>query len=126
MSTFNRATLAKVLEILGSDHAGEALAAAKLASTMVREAGLTWDEVQAGAEALLLRLWGRPTEGVAGEGDATVIDGWLQWSASARVVIRAAPRIPIHRGDTPLPTSSPAARRFGRVWDRGRHARCGT
>jgi hypothetical protein len=45
MSTFNRATLAKVLEILGSDHAGEALAAAKLASTMVREAGLTWDEV---------------------------------------------------------------------------------
>ena len=45
MSTFNRATLAKVLEILGSDHAGEALAAAKLASTMVREAGLSWDEV---------------------------------------------------------------------------------
>ena len=45
MSTFNRATLAKVWEILGSDHAGEALAAAKLASTMVREAGLTWDEI---------------------------------------------------------------------------------
>ena len=45
MSTFNRATLAKVLEILGSDHAGEALAAAKLASTMVREAGLAWDEI---------------------------------------------------------------------------------
>ena len=47
MTTFNRATLAKVLEILDSNHAGEALAAAKLASTMVREAGLTWDEVLA-------------------------------------------------------------------------------
>jgi hypothetical protein len=47
MTTFNRATLAKVLEILDSSHAGEALAAAKLASTMLREAGLTWDEVLA-------------------------------------------------------------------------------
>jgi hypothetical protein len=45
MSTFNRTTLVKVLEILDSSHAGEALAAAKLASTMVREAGLTWDDV---------------------------------------------------------------------------------
>ena len=47
MTTFNRATLAKVLEILDSSHAGEALAAAKLASAMVREAGLTWDEILA-------------------------------------------------------------------------------
>jgi len=47
MTTFNRATLAKVLEILDSSHAGEALAAGKLASTMVREAGLTWDDVLA-------------------------------------------------------------------------------
>ena len=47
MSTFNRTTLVKVLEILDSSHAGEALAAAKLASTMVREAGLTWDDVLA-------------------------------------------------------------------------------
>ena len=47
MTTFNRATLAKVLEVLDSSHAGEALAAAKLASTMVREAGLTWDDVLA-------------------------------------------------------------------------------
>ena len=47
MTSFNRATLAKVLEILDSNHAGEALAAAKLASTMVREAGLTWDDVLA-------------------------------------------------------------------------------
>jgi hypothetical protein len=47
MTTFNRATLAKVLEILDSNHAGEALAAAKLAATMVREAGLTWDDVLA-------------------------------------------------------------------------------
>ena len=49
MSTFNRTTLVKVLEILDSGHAGEALAAAKLASTMVREAGLTWDDVLAPA-----------------------------------------------------------------------------
>ena len=44
-TSFNRATLAKVLEILDSSHAGEALAAAKLASAMVHEAGLTWDEI---------------------------------------------------------------------------------
>lgn len=47
MSTFNRSTLVKVLEILDSSNAGEALAAAKLASTMVREAGLTWNDVLA-------------------------------------------------------------------------------
>jgi len=47
MSTFNRSTLVKVLEILDSNNAGEALAAAKLASTMIREAGLTWDDVLA-------------------------------------------------------------------------------
>jgi len=47
MANFNRATLAKVLEILESSHTGEALAAAKLASAMIREAGLTWDEVLA-------------------------------------------------------------------------------
>ena len=45
MSTFNRNTLVKVLEILDSSHAQEALAAAKLASAMIREAGLTWDDV---------------------------------------------------------------------------------
>jgi hypothetical protein len=45
LSTFNRTTLVKVLEILDSSHAQEALAAAKLASAMVREAGLTWDDV---------------------------------------------------------------------------------
>lgn len=47
MSTFNRSTLVKVLEILDSSHAGEALAAAKLASAMVREAGLSWEQVLA-------------------------------------------------------------------------------
>lgn len=47
MSTFNRSTLVKVLEILDSSHAGEALAAAKLASAMVREAGLSWEQVVA-------------------------------------------------------------------------------
>lgn len=45
VSTFNRNTLVKVLEILDSSHAQEALAAAKLASAMVRDAGLTWDQV---------------------------------------------------------------------------------
>jgi predicted RecB family endonuclease len=45
VSTFNRNTLVKVLEILDSSHAQEALAAAKLASAMVREAGLKWDDV---------------------------------------------------------------------------------
>lgn len=45
MSKFNRTTLMKVLEILDSNHAGEALAAAKLVSTMIREAGLGWDDV---------------------------------------------------------------------------------
>jgi hypothetical protein len=45
MTQFNRATLARVLDVLGSEHAGEALAAAKLATAMMREAGLTWDEV---------------------------------------------------------------------------------
>ena len=47
MSTFNRSPLVKVLEILDSSHAGEALAAAKLASAMVREAGLSWEQVLA-------------------------------------------------------------------------------
>ncbi|WP_421997927.1 hypothetical protein [Reyranella sp.] len=47
MSTFNRTTLVKVLEVLDSPNAGEALAAAQLASTMIREAGLSWDDVLA-------------------------------------------------------------------------------
>jgi hypothetical protein len=47
VSTFNRAALVKVLEVLDSPHTGEALAAAQLASAMVREAGLTWDDVLA-------------------------------------------------------------------------------
>jgi hypothetical protein len=45
MAQFNRTTLARVLDVLGSDHAGEALAAAKLATAMVRDAGFGWDEV---------------------------------------------------------------------------------
>jgi hypothetical protein len=45
MTQFNKTTLAKILEILGSDHAGEVMAAAKLASTMVREAGFSWEEI---------------------------------------------------------------------------------
>ncbi|MBX3500121.1 MAG: hypothetical protein KF889_11805 [Alphaproteobacteria bacterium] len=45
MTQFSKATLAKILEILGSDHAGEVMAAAKLATTMVREAGFSWEEI---------------------------------------------------------------------------------
>lgn len=47
MSTFNRSALIQVLEMLDSAHAGEALAAAKLAATMVHEAGLGWNDVVA-------------------------------------------------------------------------------
>jgi len=75
MSTFNRTTLVKVLEILGSNNAGEALAAAKLAATMIREAGLTWDDVVApeigahAAEALVAaRLVGTGSGSGAGSG----------------------------------------------------------
>ncbi|HKV00033.1 MAG TPA: hypothetical protein VJR58_32350 [Vineibacter sp.] len=45
MAQFNRATLAKVLDVLGSEHAGEALAAARLATAMMQDAGFTWDDV---------------------------------------------------------------------------------
>lgn len=45
MTQFNKVTLAKILEVLGSDHAGEVMAAAKLATTMVREAGFSWEEI---------------------------------------------------------------------------------
>lgn len=47
MTQFNRATLAKILELLSSEHSGEVVAAARLATTMIREAGLTWDDVLA-------------------------------------------------------------------------------
>ena len=39
-------------------------------------------EISGTAEALLLRLWGRPTDGVVAEGDAAVIDGWLSLGGS--------------------------------------------
>jgi hypothetical protein len=45
MSTFDRATLVKALEALGSANAGEALAAARLAARLLRDAGLGWDDV---------------------------------------------------------------------------------
>jgi hypothetical protein len=44
---FDPARLAKVLARLGSDHDGERAAAGLLASRMVREAGLTWDQLLA-------------------------------------------------------------------------------
>jgi hypothetical protein len=45
MSTFDRAALVKALETLGSAEAQQALAAAKLATSLLRDAGLGWDDV---------------------------------------------------------------------------------
>jgi len=45
MSTFNRAHLIKTLDALDSPEASEALIAAKLASNLLREAGLGWNDV---------------------------------------------------------------------------------
>ena len=45
MSTFDRAALVKALETLGSVEAHQTMAAAKLATSLLREAGLGWDDV---------------------------------------------------------------------------------
>ena len=45
MSTFDRAALVKALETLGSAEAHQALAAAQLATSLLRDAGLGWSEV---------------------------------------------------------------------------------
>src|SRR6185312_3397813 len=45
MSTFDRAAFVKALETLGSTEAPQALAAAKLATRLMRDAGLDWNEV---------------------------------------------------------------------------------
>jgi hypothetical protein len=45
MSPFDRTTLVQALEALGSAQAGEALAAARLAARLLRDAGLGWDDV---------------------------------------------------------------------------------
>ena len=45
MSTFDRAALLKALENLGSAEAHQALAAAKLATSLLRDAGLGWSDV---------------------------------------------------------------------------------
>jgi len=45
MSTFDRAALVKALETLDSAEAHQALAAAKLATSLLRDAGLGWNEV---------------------------------------------------------------------------------
>jgi len=48
MAQLSRATLAKILGRMGSDQDGEALSAARMATKLVREAGLTWDHLLAG------------------------------------------------------------------------------
>ena len=45
MSTFDRAALVNALDALDSANADEALAAAKLAAGLLRDAGLGWNEV---------------------------------------------------------------------------------
>lgn len=45
----DRDLLAKVLGMLGSEHAGERAAAAAKADAMVKEAGLTWAQVLSGS-----------------------------------------------------------------------------
>lgn len=45
MSTFDRDALLKALETLGSGEAHQALAAAKLATSLLRDAGLGWNDV---------------------------------------------------------------------------------
>ena len=45
MSTFDRAALVKALETLGSAEAHQALAAAKLATSLLRDAGLGWNDI---------------------------------------------------------------------------------
>jgi hypothetical protein len=45
MSTFDRTKLLQALETLDSANAGDALAAARLASRLLREAGLGWNDV---------------------------------------------------------------------------------
>jgi hypothetical protein len=40
-----RLRLARLLGMIGSDHDGEALNAARMADRLVREKGLTWDDV---------------------------------------------------------------------------------
>lgn len=43
--TIDRERLAKLLGMIGSDHDGEALSAARMADRLVQEARLTWHEV---------------------------------------------------------------------------------
>jgi hypothetical protein len=52
-ATLDRARLAAVLGMCGSDFEGEALNAARLADRLVREAGLTWEAIVAADPVLL-------------------------------------------------------------------------
>ncbi|MFI5032738.1 MAG: hypothetical protein ACHQPH_18750 [Reyranellales bacterium] len=45
MSTFDRAAFVKALETLGSPEAHQALAAAQLATSLLRDAGLGWNDI---------------------------------------------------------------------------------
>lgn len=54
MPELDRNRLAKLLRMIGSAHDGEALNAARMAHTLVRTAGLTWDEILDKAPTIIL------------------------------------------------------------------------
>ena len=62
----DRESLAKILGMIGSDHDGEVLSAARKANAMVRAAGLTWQQVllvRPSAAQSTPPAWKRPGEG---------------------------------------------------------------
>jgi len=59
-----RTLLVKLLGLVGSQHDGEALAAARKAHQLVRDAGLTWHEVvEPGHGTAMPMLWREPAPG---------------------------------------------------------------
>jgi hypothetical protein len=59
---FDRARLAKLLALVGSDHDGEALSAARAADRLVRRAGLSWTEALSVDDGLTADRSGVATE----------------------------------------------------------------
>jgi hypothetical protein len=55
MTALDRGRLAKLLGMLGSDHDGEVVAAAKQAERLRRKAGITWAEIVVPAKSLASR-----------------------------------------------------------------------